>query len=205
MAGPHDQPHLPQHFDCHPDAPAFDAGAGRFRTPGVIGSDLGHDNTHIHVAAPAARYTVWGRKPASRQRPTQERPQEKSRLELLVEGASLLAGVHFGHWIHKGRWDKQRWEKGTYAPPHKSEEEDVLMVKKEKSPAEAILHIFDNVDAWSFDCAQFVQVVLLRAVVMRLGNESLVVSPDHCQRPFSCGFQPARSAKPPEKQPLAII
>jgi hypothetical protein len=174
MTRSHHNPNPLEHSDCHPDAPAFHAGAGRFRTPRVIGTDLGGDHSTHRVYAPAARYAVWGRKRENKRRATKESPHSKSRLDLLVEGASRLALVRFGHALRKNseHFDKLWWDKGTYTPPGESETEVVLLLKEKRSPADAILRIFDTLDEWSFDCAQFVQVVLLYAVVKRLGKES---------------------------------
>jgi hypothetical protein len=82
--------------------------------------------------------------------------------------------VRFGHALRENRehWDRLWWDKGTYIPPGESEEEVVLLLKENRSPADAVLRIFDTLNEWSFDCAQFVQVVLLYAVVKRLGKES---------------------------------
>jgi Protein-glutamine gamma-glutamyltransferase len=169
----HHKPYPPHHPDCHPNAPAFHAGAGCFRMPRVLGSDLG-DDSHIHHDAPAARHLVWGRIPEHHRRTTKVRPQQKSHLVLLKEGANLLAHVRFGHALKENheQWDKVWWDKRFYIPPGESEKELVLLLKENKSPADAVLRIFNNVNDWSFDCAQFVQVVLLYAVVKKLGKKS---------------------------------
>jgi hypothetical protein len=166
MTNARDKQHSHQHSDVHPDAPAFHAGVGGFRPAGVAGVDVGHD--HIPVGSPAARHVVWGRRSGGLRRGAHE--SQKSRLALLEEGAKRLSRARFGHAL--GEFDKALWEKRPFTPPGETKEELVLVQKDGGSPADAVLGIFDTLDKWSFDCAEFVQLVLLYAVVKKLGKEA---------------------------------
>jgi hypothetical protein len=183
MTSTHHRLHIPQRSDHHPDAPAFHAGNGGFRSARVLGSDLGHDGTCIDVGALAVRHLVMGRtteirrraaKEEIKRRAAKERPHPKSHLDLLKEGAHRLARVDFGNPIKMDTWDKMLWEKGVFQPPGEpaSAREWALILNEGVPPADAVLWIFDHVDLWSFDCAMFVQAVLLYAVVKRIGKES---------------------------------
>jgi hypothetical protein len=171
---PPDKPYPPHYSVCHPDAPAFHAGAGRFRNAAVTGSDLGGD--YIQVGAPAGRYLISGRRQEHQRRPVKVPPRQRSRLEFLADGASRLAMVRFGHALKdkKERFDTEWWDAWSFRPdPDKTDNDEwVALLKERRSPADAVLRIFDTLDKWSFDCAQFVQVALLYAVVKRLGKES---------------------------------
>ena len=197
MTSKHHKSQLPQHPDCHPNAPAFHAGAGGFRSAYVLGLDHGchdsftihvdshfgsarthlgghHDSVGFHPDAPGARHIVFGRTPQIKHRARTKPLSSKSRLDLLKEGAKRLSQVGFGNPVRKRKWDNEWWGYNTYLPPGETnpEKEEILQVWEGKSPADAVLSIFKHLDRWSFDCALFVQVVLLYAVVMRLGKEA---------------------------------
>ena len=159
----------------NPYAPAFPAGAGGFRPARVHGLHHPHESKHVPADAPAAKRMVWGRDEKTIRRTAKDRqPPPKSRLEYLSEGASRLAEVHFGHAITRNdeRFDNDWWGKAPFSDPNNPQNDDwVAVLRENRSPADAVLHIFDNWKVWSFDCAEFVQVVLLYAVVKRLGKE----------------------------------
>jgi hypothetical protein len=130
-----------------------------------------HDSVGFHPDAPGGRYVVFSKKPQTQQKARTKSLSSKSRLELLKEGARRLSQVTFGNPVPKRKWDSEWWGPNTYTPFGETEKEVILQVQDGKSPADAVLSIFQHLDKWSFDCALFVQVVLLYAVVMRLGKE----------------------------------
>jgi hypothetical protein len=172
MTHPRDKLPPRHHSPVHPDAPAFHGGMGGFRARGVAGTAVGHDLSNLGVGAPAFRHAVWGRTPE--RPPPKKQPPVQTRLDLLAEAAGLLAQVKFGAAVHPTYWnvDEEWWSAGWYLPDGAKDREWTPIVKPGKSPADAVLNIFKTLDKWSFDCAQFVQVVLLYAIIKRVGKEA---------------------------------
>ncbi len=170
MKDSHHRPYPPRRAGGHPKAPNFYAGGGGFRKTDVTGFRARTDSTIVDVDSPAGHHMVWGR-----QRRAIKVQQSKSRLELLAEGAGLLGAVKFGHPLstnntdRREHWDPEWWNKQEFI---QGGSEDVLILKEGKSPADGILHIFEDLNKWSFDCAIFVQLVLLYAVIKRLGKDA---------------------------------
>jgi hypothetical protein len=85
----------------------------------------------------------------------------------VLEGINLLSGnIRFGASPESG-FDKEYWEK-VEDPTFRL----ALKVKSGKSVEEALLAIFKTPEKWSFDCAEFRQVVHLYAYYKLYGDEA---------------------------------
>jgi Protein-glutamine gamma-glutamyltransferase len=172
----------------HPDSPAFPAGAGGFRQHRVQGGFLDRSPGALVQGAPAARHAVWARRQQREgaARSGQRVFKQLSYPELLDEGATKLKSVKFGNALKSFAanlpkemftFDSSRWDVASFVSPGETTAEMLLVAKSESlgakplSPAEAILEVFRSPELWSFDCAQFVQVVLLYAVINSITPE----------------------------------
>jgi len=92
--------------------------------------------------------------------------------EKLNEAVTKLSGVTFGRCEGEyvgadphDMYDTRYWEV-------KPDGDDAMLVLKPgKSPSDAIDAMFDNLDLWSVDCAQFIQVAQLYAMRHALGAD----------------------------------
>jgi len=87
---------------------------------------------------------------------------------LLPDAVVRLKSIDFGRGEQNPTedFDHDFWEK---APDRDPDVGVHLELKRGKSPAAAIQAIFDRTSKWAFDCAEFVQVVQLYALLKTLG------------------------------------
>lgn len=105
--------------------------------------------------------------------------QGESYQKKLQEAINLLSSVAFGRCEGAqptpdpaDKYDKRYWVEEDVTDPQTKHKQAQLVLKAGIKPSFAIDEIFANLNLWSFDCAQYVQVAELYALRHSLGTDT---------------------------------
>lgn len=97
----------------------------------------------------------------------------------IKEATTLLSSVSFGRCEGRlagpdvgDKYDDRYWEEVDVSVPNQKNQQAELVLKSTIKPSFAIDEIFSNLELWSFDCAEFVQVSELYAFRHSLGAKA---------------------------------
>lgn len=101
---------------------------------------------------------------------------ELQRQMALKKTVSRLRDVEFGHSSgsrvgpdSKDAYDHAMWREKGIRGKQDFDASAWLVLRSGTKPAQAIEAIFDNLSGWSFDCAEFCQIVLLKTLLDQIG------------------------------------